>query len=209
MKTLKEAFFNIIEQIKDKEFKGHVLAIMDRCPNYITAIPSASTGKYHPNDEICPDGMIRHVNRVALVAQETLRRRTDSPGSDEDILLAGAVLHDSWKQGTEVNEEGMPTAKYTTKQHPVLIYETIMKYLDTSEQPISNNGKIKLTRLADVCLFHEGRWTIPESKEAWKKRNPEGKMDEHTQVLCKEMHDADYYASRRSIYQIMQENKDA
>ena len=88
-KTIKALFGTI----KNLTFAKEALNIFDACPDYTLTRASASSGKYHPTDEICPEGSIRHMCRVAVFCAEAGRK--NSLSLDEiDILTAGALIHD-------------------------------------------------------------------------------------------------------------------
>ena len=113
---LKEVFKAELDQIVNKEFRKYVVAILDICPNYIIRCPSSSTGKYHPTDETGENahmGMIRHIKRVAVFVDEIARMEKHS-SIERDILMAGAVLHDVYKQGPAsgvIDKYGINTPK--------------------------------------------------------------------------------------------------
>lgn len=206
-----EVFVNEFRMIKDSQFKSHVFKILKLCPNYVMSIPSSSTGKYHPSDEVGHSrGMIYHIKRVAVFADEVacMEQHTNI---ERDIMIAGAILHDVFKNGLsngKISKEGVngTASKWTKKEHPIYIYELIHNYI----QSIDNNdsgivdGVSNLISLANVCLFHEGQWTIQASKDIYKS----GSMTVEDKKLCNSMHMADYFASRRSVYDIMQDRED-
>lgn len=220
---LKEVFKTELSQIKNREFRFHVIAILDSCSNYIIKCPSSSSGKYHPEDETKEFGMIKHIKRVAVFADEVARMEKHTP-IERDILIAGAILHDIYKNGeasSTIGKDGLavPKSKHTVENHPVYIFEKIFKYIDSLNAPFDIEAKFSLSgvneikdflpytavvliMLAGVCLFHSGQWTITESKRVFK--NKGFKMTPEWARLCNSMHMADYFASRRSIYDVMQ-----
>jgi hypothetical protein len=177
-----------------------VEAIALKAPDYITEIPSSSTGKYHPKDEISKDGMKLHVGRCAIMADEIARMAFEDGDEDfnycRDILLAASVLHDSFKNGKVVN--GKYESKYTVKQHPIHIFNLIVEHI--SPPDLEFDEVKKLWDLAHVCLFHEGRWTIEGSKQA----ASNDLINNKTTKLCRLMHIVDYVVSRRSLADSMQ-----
>jgi hypothetical protein len=223
---LKEIFKNELNQINNKEFRAHIVNILDTCSNYIIKCPSSSSGKYHPEDETSQFGMIKHIKRVAVFADEVARMERYS-SIERDILIAGAILHDVYKNGPTsgvVGKDGLeiPKSKHTVENHPIYIFEKIFKYVDNLKAPLGTEAKFSLTNvneikdflpytavvlimLAGVCLFHSGQWTIPESKTAFK--NTGFKMTPEWAKLCNSMHMADYFASRRSVYNVMQKQE--
>ena len=211
-KEFLEIFDNELKQIKDQEFRKLVEAIIKQCPFYLATIPSSSTGKYHPQDEINEKGMIYHVKRLLVFVDEIVRMEqldkleregidAHKPTDPQDILIAGAILHDIFKNGAK-GKDLKPISKYTHKQHPIFIFKLINDFIEVCEG-VDNRNAPMLVSLAHVCLFHEGQWTVPESKVEFKKTGR--KMSEYDKKLCKAMHMADYFASRRSVYEIMQD----
>lgn len=194
-----ESFSKEINTIQDKIFAEHIKKIIESCPDYICGIPSSSTGKYHPEDEINPNGMILHIKRVFTFI-EALIYQYDLLPDEADILLAGAIMHDLIKSGD-------PQTKWTVKDHPILIYNKIHNYLTSlwlgNGKPEIKNYDIydKLKKLALVCLFHSGRWTPTEAKEI--KHKAVTSMNEQERKLCDLMHTADLLASRKSVFMIM------
>ena len=198
-KLLQEQFKNLVAEIKHKEFREAVNILLGTAPDYIMICPASSTGKYHPQDEIGEDGMIKHINRCATIAKELVRMH-DWGTYENDILIAAALLHDSFKQGLETDEIKefkigkikMPKVKHTMKYHPTYIFRRV----STITKQYANVTTVKmLWDLAHVCLFHEGRWTIEASKELAQK----DKFNGMTSELCKTMHTVDVIASRRTI----------
>lgn len=190
-----EVFKNEINQIKNKEYKKIFLDILKECPNYVLTIPSSSTGKYHPTDEIKSDGMIRHIKRLVMIVPDFIRYHQipeDKIDLANDVLVAAAILHDIYKNG--------PTgkSKYTVKEHPVYIAETIYKYNKDLLYPLANEYCYYLIA---ACLFHEGQWTIDKSRDFWNKHMPP--MNDYARKLSQVMHTIDYVASRRSVYESM------
>lgn len=201
MNNFLETFANEIAQVKDSELKGHIINIIGQCPSYVLSIPSSSTGKYHPPDEVgVPDGMTIHIKRLCMLAPEIVRKNKDIDNKgtvypELNYLIAGALLHDIFKNGD-------PPGKWTSKEHPSLIYKKIHKYIEENNLSGTPVG-VKLVTVANVCLFHEGRWTVEKSKEAFQQLG-NGKMSESDKLLCRDMHEIDYWASRRVLFDIMQ-----
>ena len=198
-------FSDILERIKNEEFKEQVLKCMMEAPDYVTLIPSSSTGKYHPQDEIAPDGMCRHIRRCAVFSDEVLRMRYEDKDPkrqrDYEILLAASMLHDSYKNGKKVNEDGTPNHKYTHPWHPIWAFHNISDVAGNLEK--GSDVREYMWALAWTCLFHEGKWTIDKSRELAKN----AKMEHWVRLLCKDMHTVDYVVSRRTLADAFQYNQ--
>lgn len=189
-----DIFKNEISLIQNSEFKKHILNIMAGLPTYIMDQPSSTTGKYHPSDEINNNGMILHIKRCVVFARELCVMRKCTP-KEQDILIAGCLLHDALKMGPNEIVNGLKV--YTDSKHPIYIFSYIKKYVEDNKEGLGELAEM-LAKLAMACLYHEGQWTIPESiKTAQIKQ-------QDTQKICDYMHEIDFYASRRSIYLAMQ-----
>lgn len=186
-----DTFQNEINKIKFPTFKQHVMELLKIAPDDILNMPSSSTGKYHPADEISKDGMIRHIKRCVIVAEETARMRGHTD-EELDILIAGCILHDLFKQG-------IPRGKWTVKEHPIFSYEHIKKYVSNNKLTVDELSAGLLDTLAVICLYHEGSWTIPESYE----KHPKSTCNKEQLQLAFSMHIIDFMASRRTIYDMM------
>jgi len=209
MSVLIEVFANEIAMIKDPVLKKHVIEIIKLCPDYVSRMPSSSTGKYHPPDEVGKEntkGMIIHIKRLCALAPEMARKHSDDEYPETNFLVAGAILHDIFKNG-EVDSSGNPKSKWTNKNHPRLIYELIHKYIEDNNLTEDEAG-MKLRTVANACLFHEGRWTVEQSRDSFKAHDlrfsGDSVMDEFDKQVCRDMHEIDYWASRRTMFNIMQ-----
>jgi len=181
-------FRQILDAISNSEWKEVICVLLNKLPNDILTQPSSSSGKYHPRDEIGPDGMIKHVHRCAVLAVEICHMKSWGP-KERDLLLAGCILHDIFKNGLDSNKK-----KKTDPFHAIYIYDFIMKFKEANYEKMSEELKV----LAKMCLLHEGQWTVSEALA--KRVQVEG----ITKELCDAMHIIDYFASRRSLYDIMQ-----
>jgi len=188
MNRIAVIFSSELAKISDQGFRKAVVEIINDCPDYIAEFPSSTTGKYHPVDEVDENGMIYHIKRCLVFAEETARMR-EHPKYEADILLAGCILYDIFKGGYTAGD-------HTDPMHPVYIYKKIMSYIEKSED---NHANMMLEKLAFVCLLHEGQWTIKQSLDV---RHRKMRQDEIK--LCESMHMVDFYASRRSVYEVMQ-----
>lgn len=186
---LLQHYESIINKMVDHEFSSNLKDIIIQSPDYITEVPSSSTGKYHPNDEFCKQGMIYHIDRCLVFAEEIIEMWDIEDG---DILYAGCILHDVFKSGETYT-------KKTDPKHALYIYQHILDYIK-----YRNLGKLmrtKLEKLAVICALHEGKWTIDDVHN---KLREDGIIWINYSKLIEAMHIVDYFASRRSVYQIMQ-----
>ena len=197
-----EQFNDLIEVINNEELRKVVHKLLEAAPDYITVCPASSTGKYHPADEIGENGMILHIRRCATIAIEVTRMYGWDQDA-QDLLIAGSMLHDVYKQGLPTNrldKHGieMPKVKHTTKLHPIYIFDRIRDIADAwpPDDPLYQ----KLYDLAHMCLFHEGRWTIDQSRDA----AVVSKMTPYTKRMCEAMHLVDMMACKRPVADMFQ-----
>lgn len=85
---------------------------LECAPEYVfTNCPSSSSGKYHPIDELGPDGTVRHTRKVFAVADALATAM--GLHHYRDVILTAALVHDLCKQG--VTRMGR-----TVSNHPAL-----------------------------------------------------------------------------------------
>jgi len=191
MNKLTVIFKKDIEKIQNKDLSQVVNRILDKCPDYIATIASSSTGKYHPPDEICEQGMIIHIKRcLGLVDQ--VCRMFNFEQRERDILIASCILHDVLKNGD-------PPENHTVDNHAKLMYDKIGSIYNSLPIPENEILDGLIFDLRFCVLLHGGRWSTPEeTKEYTEWANFTNKK------LIKAMHLIDFFASRREIYDFMQ-----
>lgn len=109
-KRLIYAFESELKMFKDERFKLLVENLMLELPDSILTLPASTTGKYHPGDELESDGMIIHIKRACNMVEEAARKNSFTRYGT-DVLLAGCLLHDIFK-------EGDPPTGHTVTEHP-------------------------------------------------------------------------------------------
>ncbi len=197
MNKIIATFSKELDKIKDKDFLAHIVKLIDSLPDYITEVPSSSSGKYHPLDEVgsIPNrGMIRHIKRAFVVADSIIRMRKHND-IDADILYAGVVLHDLLKCG-------WPQQKHTVNHHPTLIADKIDSYCKENKDNLTNLLP-KFRLLGMCCRLHSGQWS---SKEEIRVVNAQ-KPSKQEIKLIESMHFIDYVASRKEFYLIFQDQE--
>lgn len=174
-----ELFKGELALILSSEIREFVEECIKCAPDYIfDDCPSSTSGKYHPIEELGPDGTVLHTKKVFALAYE-LSRALDCE-NHRDEVCAAALLHDMLKQG-EIK------AGHTLKEHPQLMAKFVAD--------IYNNGfKGKINRDSALMIYygifyHYGPWTSPSVRKP---------ITEFTQEeLCVYM--SDYVASKRFI----------
>ena len=181
----------MFNKIKNESLREHIQKIADSCPQYYKEIPSSLTGKYHPPDETQEGGLLRHIRRCLVFAEEASRMyNLDDFGYD--VLCSACILHDIYKTGLEKSDK-------TDSLHPVHIFDKIEEYINDNE--LDSEIKKYLYYIQFACLFHEGRWSHDDVGNILFNLKPNQRAVYYGTV----MHIIDYFASRRSISECFKE----
>lgn len=102
-------------------------------------MPSSTSGKYHPVDELESGGLKKHTIRVieASVLLNSIERNINN-----DIIIIAAMFHDSFRK-----EQGR-------LHHAIMAYNYFLSM--KSHFP---NLKPQIDDIARMILWHEGEWT--------------------------------------------------
>jgi len=93
-----EYFEPELERIYDRRIREFTKLCLTQAPDYIFEdCPSSSSSKYHPVDELSPDGTLIHIKKVFTMAYEMVKGM-DCERS-RDIVLSASIIHDLRKQG--------------------------------------------------------------------------------------------------------------
>lgn len=188
--ALNNIFKKEIEKITNNGFREDVINLIEMCPDYISHVPASVSGKYHPSDSLRWDGMLRHIRRC-LIFKEEFVEMYNLNNQESDILTAGCIIHDIYKQGEE--ESGK-----MDKRHPILIFDKIVKNMDVFK------NKDMMLVLAYVCLFHMGRWTPKEAMKNYLVLPDIGPFSNGVvSDLTKTMHIIDAFSASRKIFESM------
>ena len=174
-----ELFKEELNLIAKKDVRDFTKAVLEAAPDYIFEdCPSSSSGRYHPIDELGPDGNNIHVRKVFAVAYE-LSRGLDCE-NNRDEICAAALLHDIVKQG--VAKSG-----HTVRNHPQLAADLIAEvYKDKFKDKIDRNSVVIIY---NAIKYHYGPWTEKSMKKSLKEYSLE--------ELC--LYVSDYISSKRFI----------
>ena len=157
----------------------------DRNPYFLTA-PSSESGKYHPEDECAPGGLILHTRRAVAWGLEICRAWDMSP-AERDQVVAALVLHDAGKRPKDDI-----AAPYL--EHP----ERAVEYFLAAVFPMASAGNgtnyskadlLAVTAIAGAIRLHMGPWTDERH------RQPLACYNEVERAV----YTADYCASRREL----------
>ena len=181
LKERTKIFKDELSLISDKNIKDFVKACIAAAPDYVFEdCPSSTTGKYHPIDEIAPDGTILHTKRVFAVAYD-LARGLDVE-SERDIILAAALLHDLVKQGHK-------RSGHTVHNHPQLMADMMTKIYE--EQGFRDKLAVEvIQKMYWAVAFHYGPWTNKSFKKP---------MTDYTMIELA-VYIADYISSKRFVH---------
>jgi len=175
-----ECFKNELELINRSEVREFVKECIRQVPDYVFEdCPSSSSGKYHPIEELGPDGTLIHTKKVFALAYE-LSRGLDCESSRDEICAA-ALLHDLLKQGKE-------KSGHTVKEHPQLMADFIAEiYKDKFRDKLDRESALKIYY---GIFYHYGPWTKPDVRKPMGEFKPE----ELAVYL------ADYVSSKRFVH---------
>ena len=172
---------DMVDSIENKEIKDFVKTALEQLPEGFKMAPSASTGKYHPADEVDPNdvnpspnkdygdykggGLVLHSRRVQKMAGE-LCDHYGIKGLQKDEILAGMALHDALK-GVTMDElkdamdngKPIPWSKTTTAEHGLVAAEWI-KRLDPTGGKLTKN--IQKYAANHMSIWNEPAPTPPE-----------------------------------------------
>lgn len=175
-----EFFKDELALIVNPAIREFVEECMKAAPDYIFEdCPSSTTGKYHPIEELGPDGTIIHTKKVFALAYEL----SLGLGCEEkrDEVCAAALLHDFVKQGKERSGN-------TIKDHPQLMASIAA---DIYRQKFK--GKLDRDSANTICsaiFYHYGPWTNQSVRKPLSQYTPE----ELTVYV------ADYVTSKRFVH---------
>lgn len=160
-----------------REFTVECLKV---APDYVFEdCPSSSTGKYHPIEELGPDGTILHTRKVFALAYE-LSRGLDCEDFRDEICSA-ALLHDMAKQG-------LTRCGTTIREHPQIMAKLVHDVYD--QFFVDRLDRMIFYRIYYGIYFHYGPWSANGVKKPMTEYKP--------WELC--VYLADYVCSKRFIH---------
>lgn len=173
-----EVFAPELALIFDEGIREFTRLCVCAAPDYFfTDCPASSSGKYHPIDELGPDGTMLHTKKVVTTAYVLCRALNCESRRDE--IVAACVIHDLRKQG--LNKTG-----HTAKNHPALAADLVDEVQDATQ--ILSKDSYRIIR--NSVGYHYGLWSTGDWKKPLDKYTPE--------ELCVFL--ADYVASKREIH---------
>lgn len=100
-----------VKKIYDENLRNFIKECISDFPDYFWVVP-ASIEKYHYVDERSKGGLVLHVRRVCKLV-ESLVLHYELNMWERDVLIAAAILHDSFSRGIPPHTKG-----YSDVFHP-------------------------------------------------------------------------------------------
>lgn len=180
-------FEEALNSIENDDIKKFAEEVIKAIPNYFYNIPASSSMKYHPAYACeIPLGLYKHTLAVVKIINHLFEIKfiTDIWDSRErDLLRVAAIMHDSFKSGTQTDYEHN---KHTKHEHPLLAAETIRQCKNFKILPIN-----EVEIIAKSIESHMGSWNVSPYSDTV--------LPEPKNKYQKLLHVADYLASRKDI----------
>jgi 23S rRNA maturation-related 3'-5' exoribonuclease YhaM len=172
-------FKDELDLIENDDIREFVKECIKQSPDYIfDDCPSSSSGKYHPLDELAPDGTIRHTKKVFTLAYELSRGMNCEEHRDE--ICAAAILHDMAKQGPS-------RSGHTIREHPQVMADFVA---DIYKEKFKDRIPRESALIIYYCIFyHYGPWTDVSVRKS---------LDDYTREELA-LYLADYVCSKRFV----------
>ena len=175
-------FEELLSEFETDEIRDYCVDMIKEIPDYIFAIPSSTSFKYHNKTQCQPHGQIFHILMFAEVMNyvlglEYVKEKTNE--RQRDCMRCTPIFHDAIKCG-------LNGSQYTVHEHPMLAGEWVRN--TSVEHDIDADTKAYIARL---CESHSGEWT---STRRSKTVLPKPENDEQFFV-----HMCDYLASRPNL----------
>ncbi len=142
-------FENEIKYIKNKDARRMAKEIVLSIEKDMYG-PSSKSGRYHPSDEFCNEGLIMHSRRVCFWAVELCREHNFGDDT-RDAMLIAAMIHDV----------GRNVGDY--RKHGVKSWNTVLKRVDLKKY---TNIRLILSKIKKFSSSHMHHWdkSAPQPK---------------------------------------------
>ena len=159
--------------------------MIDRCaiPDYFYQVPSSSSGKYHPEDELEPGGLVLHTIKCVRAA-ETMARMYQLTEDELELAKTALLLHDICKNGL-TRDSG-----HTEFAHPLFASENLLVEMAKEKHNKYFNKDVR--KVAKLIRSHMGQWNTDEHQ-------PDIILPLQKTKLEKFVHECDYIASRKEF----------
>lgn len=146
-----------IERIENDFYKSYTInAFLEGCPECFWELPTSSSGKYHPKDEIYEHGNWLHVKRMYATYENMSRSLVECGLISDEEREAGkcaALIHDMFKYGYPEAE-----GEHTVDYHDVLGAAYVRQFTELPEE------------VAKLIETHNGAWhcgPTPRNVHEW------------------------------------------
>ncbi len=183
-----------VSLVEDEKLKQLCFKIIEVSEEQLRQ-PSSSSGMYHPQDEICEYGQVKHIKKVVNLILWAVCRH-DVKKYDLDILITIALLHDLPKkfnfEAIVEEQDFIHSGKsIMNKNHGydnAICIDAVAKELNIDEDIRSV--------ILNAIAGHMGKW-IPKDTEIYDDfyLNGEYEFDRYGELIQQ----ADYFASRKNI----------
>lgn len=170
-------FLPELKRIYDPVIREFTKLCIMHAPDYVFLdCPASSTGKYHPLDELGPDGNIIHTKKIFTLAYE-MSRAMDCE-YNRDLILSACLIHD-------LRKRGLTNTGHTHRRHPEFAADLVDEVQEATQ--LLNEEQHNILR--NCVGYHYGPW----SYKNWLKSIDEYTREELVLYL------ADYVASKRAV----------
>lgn len=169
-------FINELNYITEEKIRKFAEILIENADDYFFEIAASTTGKYHPQFDLGPGGLVRHTRCVAFFAQCEAESRMFSE-HDKNLLIVSALAHD-------IKKLGDGSGKYTVGDHPKWASDYVMSTFENNKGLIT---KKDATTISNIVLSHMGKWGEKDGMPL-----PKTELEKSLQA-------ADYIASRKEI----------
>lgn len=186
-----EYFKEEIERIKTDRLKTDCSYLVEKIPHYFFEIGASSSGKYHPQYALGEGGLLRHTKAAIFFLHTYLEHplvENDFSDEEKDLMTIALLLHDAFKRGYQ--EEA-----HTAFEHPVLAANFIEDEKDNLSFSEDERALVK-----QLISSHMGPWNKNKDKE------DENHLPIPRTKMEKLVHFCDYFASRKQIEVLFDEN---
>lgn len=180
----KQKIFSLIgKNFETEMFREYFMDMVAEIPDYIFAMPSSTSGKFHNATQCQTYGQIYHVYMFDSILNHRLKLKTNKvlyPTPEErDAMRCVPTLHDAVKCGWN-------GSSYTVQDHPLLAAKWVLE--TKVEHDIPQEYK---QMIADMCEAHSGEWN--------KSRSGQVIMSEPRNPREFFIHECDILASRSDL----------
>lgn len=178
IESYKNRLYKDVNSILTPEIREFTKDVLDHAPEKFWVMPASSTGKYHRPEEVQPGGLALHTIKCVEICRHLITMYGNLTVEEQSILVAGAILHDIYKNGIEAESE------HTRPEHALLV-----------RKMLAGEGQIDpapswLNKLLLAIEAHMGRWSADAVGQP---------IQPPDTMLGKMLHIADYFSSRKNI----------